>query len=261
MENTVEMMNQTQVQDDAALTVTEGASTGAGETLADVLGNDGETAKRDAQPAAQQPEAQKPEAGWIRRRIEDGVKKATADIESRLRAEYDAKLQPLREAAIERQADQLVADGEFKTRERAVEYLRLKGGLPLQQDPEVERAARRDAQGRFAAHDEPPAQVAEKAQALFAQARTIRAINGVDVMEIYNTDPDVKQRVLSGEWDFVDVLKNMGGQAARAADAPAPVRTSNGVALGNMDIRRMSPTQFEKMDELLAQGGSIDMRR
>ncbi|MCI6378700.1 MAG: hypothetical protein MR842_13245 [Clostridiales bacterium] len=95
-----------------------------------------------------------------------------------------------------------------------------------------------------------------KAQALLSQAEAIRAVSGVDVMALFDTDVDVRGRVLSGEWDFVDVWRDAGGRA----EPPAPVRAPNGGGLGGMNIGRMDSRQFEKLDAVLRQGGTLDMR-
>lgn len=95
-----------------------------------------------------------------------------------------------------------------------------------------------------------------KAQALLSQAEAIRAVSGVDVMALFDTDVDVRGRVLSGEWDFVDVWRETGMRAA----PPAPVRAPNGGGMGGMDIGRMDSRQFEKLDTVLRQGGTLDMR-
>lgn len=95
-----------------------------------------------------------------------------------------------------------------------------------------------------------------KAQALLSQAEAIRAVSGVDVMALFDTDVDVRGRVLSGEWDFVDVWRDAGGRA----EPPAPVRAPNGGGLGGINIGRMDSRQFEKLDAVLRQGGTLDMR-
>ena len=95
-----------------------------------------------------------------------------------------------------------------------------------------------------------------KAQALLSQAEAIRAVSGVDVMALSDTDVDVRGRVLSGEWDFVDVWREAGMRPA----PPAPVRAPNGGGMGGMDIGRMDSRQFEKLDTVLRQGGTLDMR-
>lgn len=198
----------------------------------------------DVEPLSQAPES--PEAaqqtksapGWIKRRIEEGVRRETAALEARLRTEYEQRLTPLREAALAGEADRLVREGEFKTRERAAEYLRLKSGAPAQAAPASD--------------------VQLRAQALFAQAKTIQALGGTDVLSLYHSDADVRARVLGGEWDFLDVLRH--AQPDRRVNAPAPVRGANGGAQGTPDIRRMSAAQLTTMNEALMRGEVIDLR-
>ena len=211
MENTVEN-NEGIVLDDAVL---------APETQ--------DEAKQQAEPAEQQ------EPGWFRARINDAVRKA----EDRLRADYEAKLAPLREVMMERQAMELVEQGEFKSLERAKEYVRMKGG-----------------------YSEPPAQeenedpyMAARADVLARQAEKIKANRGLDVMAVFNDDPDVKQRILSGEWDFYDVAD------AIKKNPPAPMRSPNGIGVNAMSIQNMTDEQFKKLQANLANGRKYDMRK
>ena len=94
-----------------------------------------------------------------------------------------------------------------------------------------------------------------RAQALFAQAQAILLISGMDVMSIFETDVEVRQKVLSGEWDFLDVWKQT---APRTPAPPAPVRSANG-SMGNVNIGAMNSRQFEKLNEIIERGGKIDM--
>ena len=94
-----------------------------------------------------------------------------------------------------------------------------------------------------------------RAQALVSQAQAIRAISGVDVMALYETDMEIRQRVLSGEWDFMDVWKNTSAQPM----PPKPVRAANG-SMGKVNIIAMNSRQFEKLNEMLGHGGTVDMR-
>lgn len=246
--NTVETML-TQAQDDAAMgTQTPG-------TLAEVLGADDASAaeqQQSGQPSAQQGETLE-EPGWFKRRMERHDQRLNEDFQRQLqelRDGYEAHLAPLRDASYRREAEQLVADGEFKSVDRALEYVRLKAGSPVQQNtPAAQPEQSRDAQGRFAKKAD--GEVAQYAQRLVDQAAAIRDATGVDVMALYNNDPDVKQKINSREWTFADVYKNATKGASRPA-APSPVRASNGIALGDVNIARMSKSQFDKLDELLA---------
>ena len=248
MDNTVEMLA-AQMQDDAAVTTQNETPA---QTLTDVIG---ETPVNDP-PAQEKPS----EPGWIKQRVGAAVNKAVAEAEARIRAEYEAQLAPLREAQIEREADQLVADGKIADKDMALQYVRATKGVSAPTAPSEPAPQRqRDEQGRFVSSEQPTAEIKQKAAALVAQADTILASTGVDVMALYNTNPEIKQKILSGEWSFVDVFKN-ARQAEAPAHVPAPVRSANGLGIGTADFRRMSGDQYAKVNELLESGGKIDVR-
>lgn len=93
-----------------------------------------------------------------------------------------------------------------------------------------------------------------RAQELITQARTIQAVANTDVMALYNTDPEVRARILQGEWDFIDVWNTF----RPAQTPPVPVRTANGGA-GAMNINAMNEQQFDKLNEMLKRGAKVDM--
>ena len=94
-----------------------------------------------------------------------------------------------------------------------------------------------------------------RAQELITQARTILAVAQADVMALYNTDPEVRTRILNGEWDFIDVWKQM----KPVQTPPVPVRSANG-GVGVMNIGGMNDQQFDKLNEMLKRGAKVDMR-
>lgn len=94
-----------------------------------------------------------------------------------------------------------------------------------------------------------------RAQELIAQAMTIRAVVNVDVLAVYNTDAEARARILSGEWDFIDLYKAM----KPAPTPPAPVRSANGGA-GTLNVNGMNDQQFQKLNEMLSRGTKVDMR-
>lgn len=215
----------------------------------------------EAAPAAED-QAPAKEPGWIKNRIDKAVSKA----EQRIRAEYEAKLAPLYESIYDRQAEELVAAGEFKTLSMAKEYVRMKNGIPAQQPSQeapaqetpVKDAAPRDAQGRFAPRQDAPDPVFQaRADLLVRQADKIRNNRGIDVMSVFNSDPDVKTKVLSGEWDFYDVADAV----RESRTAPVPIRSANGGAPGGFDIARMTDAQFKKLQENLASGHRYDLTK
>ena len=194
----------------------------------------------DSVPPAKEP-------GWIKQRVNRAVEKAVAEAEARVAARYEARIAPLMEAVLDRQAQDLVAAGEFKSIERAKEYVRLKGGIteaPQAQPQQQTNTQPRDAQGRF--QSSPASEAHVRADILAQQATKIKASRGLDVMQTFNGDPEVKQKVISGEWDFYDVADHMASNSRRV---PASVRTPNGAGAGAAvtTIDNMSDAQFQKM--------------
>lgn len=238
MAETVELM-QEQVRDDAA-------NTGSATPLSEVLAEEPVASETPAEPV--QTEEPK-EAGWIKTRIQKGIDKELPAIEARIRAEYEAKYAPLMEAHMSQEADRLVASGKIADREMALEYLKLRGGQPSVKQAEPQP---RDEKGRFTSNEDAGQQ---KARELYLQAQTIQKSTGVDVMNLYHNDPEVKERVNSGEWDFSDVYKN-----TLKTPAPTVVRSGGG-SFGKTDISKMSSEAFRKMNERLARGERFDARR
>ena len=94
-----------------------------------------------------------------------------------------------------------------------------------------------------------------RAQELIAQARTILALTRMDVLRLYNTDMEIRSRILSGEWDFIDVWKHLNVPAQPSV----PVRSANG-GVGAVNISGMNDQQFSKLNEMLSKGAKVDMR-
>lgn len=243
--------------DDAALNISQTQPEGA--TLEAVLGQQ-EKPKADTQDN----EPPQKQAGWIQKRIDEGVNKrlqsALSEERAKIAAEYDAKLKPLQDSILNREADDLVSQGEFKSKERAMEYLRLKNGMTTAPaEPEKSAQPARNEKGQFASQSTPDDAEAY-GQILIAQAETIKTLGGPDVLEAYNTDPEVKRRVLSREWDFTDVAKHLSGEKRPSNALPTPSRKPNGTGFATKSIGELNSEQFKKVQDYLAQGGVIDMR-
>lgn len=251
--NTVETMLTESVQDDAALT-------SEGEALSSVL----EEEQAEVTAKEQQTETvPAKEPGWIKQRVNKAVEKAVAEAEARVTAQYEAMLAPIRESVLDRQAEELVKAGEFKNLERAKEYVRLKNGATTTQTSEdaPESKQQRDEQGRFkaAADTEKSAMTHARADLLAKQAQKIKAKRGIDVMQALNEDNEIKNRVLSGEWDFYDVADNL---SSPKKTAPVPMRTSNGGTNPSaVSISGMTDEQFKRLQANLANGRIYDMRK
>lgn len=244
----VEMMLADGVQDDAA-------QADVGEPISELLNEQPATEQQQQEATPQK------EPGWIKQRIGKAVEKAVAEAEARVTAQYEAMLAPIRESVLDRQAEDLVKSGEFKSLETAKEYVRLKGGVvsapaaePEQQKPTVQQ---RDEQGRFVSNND--AMTHARADLLAKQAQKIKERRGLDVMQAINADEYMKHRVLSGEWDFYDVAESM---ASPQHNAPVPVRTSNGgTSPSAVSISGMTDDQFRRLQANLANGRIYDMRK
>ena len=247
---TVEPMEQGTVQDDAVLTPmqeTEEQHPGLEELLE-------EAPQEDAQQApTEEVRLPKREPGWVRQRVDKAVTKAVQETEARMRAEFESTLAPIRESMMDREAEQLVNAGEFKSKERALEYVRMRNGLP--------GSAQQPAQQEAPQQQEATPEVKVRASMLAKQAEKIKTQHGYDVMGEFNTDPEVRKKVLSGDWDFYDVAEYMEGGGARRQAAPRLVRTPGGSGLtGNFSISDMSDKQFEQLQKNLRAGKVYDAR-
>lgn len=249
MDSTVDMKLQGNVLDDAALNPVQEQA----EPLSS-LENSTETP-----PASQQQPEQK-EPGYIRKRVDAAVEKALREQESRLRAEFAQTLAPIRESMMQREADELVAAGEFKSKERALEYVRLKNGVSVSDTPASSTAQPpRDERGRFATKQEQQQDtdpvIRARADLLAAQADKIKANRGLDVMQAFNGDAEIQQKVLSGDWDFYDVAEFL-----QQGQVPPPMRSPNGISTGKRTIADMTDAQFEQLNQSLAAGKIYDAR-
>ena len=215
-----------------------------------------ESLDEEAQTAEEQTEAPKgtKEPGYVQGRIDKAVQKAlaehTASIRESVKAELDAQYAPIRERLLEMDAKELVNQGEFKSLERAKEYLQLKQGItPPPPQP-------RNAQGQYAPKMDPG--VSARIEMLAHQADTIKAKRGIDVMDEFDNNPEIKNAVLSGKMDFYEVAENMKPKRRPPAPSRAP-KGANGV--GPMSIDSMSDAQFAKLDKRLDEGKRFTIKR
>jgi len=236
METTVEMNVQGLVPDDAALQPQQ-------EPEAPL------TEVNDQQP--EQPVQQPKEPGYVKMRVDKAVTKALQEQEARLRAEFEATLAPLRESMYERQANELVASGEFKSKETALEYVRLKAGVGGTEKQTAPEQQPRDEHGRFVSNPQPEEneETRVRANILANQAEKIKERRGLDVMQAFQNSPGIQQKVLSGEWDFYDVA-----EAMNSSRVPTPIRSANGGSFEGLSISQMSDEQFDLLNKSLAAG-------
>lgn len=200
------------------------------------------------------------EPGWMKRRIDAGIQKGLANArkewEAEMNAKFTAQMAPLYERLYEQEADKLVAEGEFKTRERALEYVKLKNGTAPQQAATTQQSAPRDENGRFVARESTEENEAKAAaEKLMQQAAALKAEHGFDAMALFRSNEAIKQRVVSGKLDFNDLYELYGQNASAKPNVPAPMRSANG-SFGNAAsvVRSMTDQGFAKLDAELASG-------
>ena len=264
MENTVENNNmQEAVQDDAVLEPMQEQEEQNLSSLDEITEPEKEQQETDAQNDQEpQNQPQQKEPGYIRKKVDAAVDRAIRETEDRMRAEFAAQLAPLRESMYERQAEALVASGEIKSKEMALKYVKAMAGVQTEPDQQAKAQPRND-KGQFtsAKAQEADAEIKARARILSNQADKIKATRGLDVSALYDTDPDVKNKILSGEWDFYDVAEMMSQPKRRV---PSPVRSSNSsMPVDSMAdaIMSMSDKQFAALNENLAKGKVYDMRK
>lgn len=195
----------------------------------------------------QQPETTGTEPGWIKKRVGAAVDKAIRETEQRIRAEYDAKLAPLMERMLEQDALALMESGKVKDLETAKELVRYRQG-----QPQVAAEQPRNEKGQFSPRQDSADDI--RADMLAKQAQKVKTVRGIDVMAEFNNNEEIRQKVLTGEWDFYDVADAVKEQQA-TRKAPAPMRSSNGASGAEKStIASMTDEQFKRLNKRLEEG-------
>ena len=219
-----------------------------------------ESISEDAGSAENPPEEEVPasEPGWIKKRVEKAVNKAVTAALAKQQAEFERQMAPLRERALNEEARELVRQGEFKSLDRAKEYLQLKQGMMPVADAEPKQQPR-NAKGQYAAPQDDPV-ISARIDLLTNQANKIKSRRGIDVMAEFNSNEEIKQKVLSGEMDFYEVAEQM--TATPKKRPPSPTRSPNGASGKNNPnaIEQMSDEQFAKLEKRISEGARFTLR-
>ena len=114
------------------------------------------------------------------------------------------------------------------------------------------------------AQSEADAVIEERAGMLMAQARTIVEAGGPDMLEVFRQDPVIREKVLSGEWDFqvgygFMLGKESAGKNGRRS-VPSVVRSPNNAST-RKSVAGMSDKEFDALDERLSRGEVVDPSR
>lgn len=187
------------------------------------------------------------EPGYVQNRINKAVEKAVSAV----RNEYEAKLAPLMEHMLNTEAQELVRSGKVKDLETAKELVRYRQGQPQAAEPQQPRNER----GQFASaqNSVDPATQA-RISMLQHQADRIKAQGGPDVISAFQNDPEIKEKLVSGEWDFYDVADSISKTRKKT---PAPMRSPNGASSNPraIDFENMSSEQFKKLEKRIQEEG------
>ena len=207
------------------------------------------------EPAAEEPEKQgTSEPGWIKKRVDKAVQRAVAQTEARMRAMFDEQMAPIREQMLEAEAKELVRKGTVKDLDTARELARYRQGIQPREEAAAEEAP---------VDDDPLSDPAISAQLdmLAHQADTIKERRGVDVVAEFENDEDIRQLVVSGEWDFYDVADYLEEQQSQKRRTPAPMRSPNGASgSAKSSIAAMSDEQFARLEKKISSGARYSVR-
>ena len=193
----------------------------------------------------------KPEPGYVKGRIEKAVNRAIEQVNAQWQAKFDAVIKPLEEKMMEDEAQELVRSRKVGDIETARELVRYRKGQPAQQ-PSVPQEQPRQANGQFASKEQPD-DTATASSYLAGQAGRIKAETGIDVMKVFNSNAEIRNKVLNGEMDFRDVANQI--KANQRKRPPSPTRSPNGVnGQINNPIMQMSDEQFDRLVERVRRG-------
>ena len=207
--------------------------------------------------AEEQPKSQgTSEPGYVQKRIDKALARERENIRAEVMAQVEAQYAPIRDRLLEMDAKELVRQGEFKSIERAKEYLQLKQGISptVTEKPATQP---RQSNGQFAPKQDPVIQA--KIDMLASQADKIKAKTGIDVIAEFDKNPKIKDAVINGEMDFYDVADQMKGQQKRRP--PAPTRSSNGASGQSPNaIDTMSDEAFARMERKIKEGARFTLK-
>lgn len=269
---TVEEQQFDSVQDDAALDqVANDGAMALSEALSELSGEQEEHEEHADESASEESVREesavdkgfKGRLNQVERRGYARGRKEAQDAWQAERAEYEARLAKYAEMELKQEAAQLAKD-EGISESIALRLLRAERGMPAPKEESTQAQQPRGADGRFVPRQQPeqteqPTQqsaVHARAEQLMAQAETIKKATGIDVLELFESDPEIKRKVASGEWDFTDVAAAQREQPRKRA--PGVARASNGASYSGKSIASMSTDEFRKLDDMLARGYTFD---
>ena len=212
----------------------------------------------EAAPTDQPKEQQATEPGWIKQRVSKAVQKAVAETEARMQAMFEQQMAPIRAKMMEDEAQELVRSRKVTDIETARELVRLRQGQPVQTE-QPQPAQPRNERGQFTAKSDDSGMNEVMLDMLAHQADTIKEKTGIDVVEVFSNDREIKQKVMSGKMDFYDVAEMMKQQKTKKP--PAPMRSPNGASGQTHNaITTMSDEQFARMEKRISEGARYSLK-
>lgn len=238
----------------------------------EIAEQDAETQEQPEETAEGKTETETPVSKGLKGRIAAAEQKADKAGYERGRAEvqrefeaYKAsvseKMQKYQEYELEQEAKKL-AKSESCSVELAKRIIRAERGIQAPMNTPVQTAV---AQNTGTAVPESNT-AEERARALMSQAESIKSTHGVDTLEIFRTNEEVRKKVGSGEWDMRDVLvysltQTKKTEPVKPAPAPKPVHSGGNAGYNvGMNFETMTNEQFEKFKAKIRGGASFRPR-
>ena len=245
------------VQDDAAQAPEQEPQ--ESNTLSDLM----EEMPEDGQkPSQDGKESGKELSGGIKGRLlaseKKGYERGRSEAEAAWQKEregYEARISALQELELKEEAKKLAAE-EGISEAIATRLLRAERGLAPKQEPAPAQQPR-DERGRFV-EDTARKENDAYAQKLLGQAEAVKRLTGIDVMDAFNSDDDIRRRIASREIDFYDLAEELKEPSRRV---PPVVKASTGDTTRHRGIASLSDEQFDELDRRLEGGARYDMRR
>jgi G3E family GTPase len=200
---------------------------------------------------------QQTEPAWIKQRVQKAVDKAVAQALAAQQEEFDRRMAPIIAKMQEDEAQELVRSRKITDIETAREFVRMKHGQGTGVNSQPSQP--RNENGQFASKEQIVKQAKTEARIdmLAAQADKIKADGGPDVIQIFQNDEDIKEKVINGEMDFYDVAKTV----KPTKKPPSPTRSPNGANnVTSNAFANMSSKQFERMERQIDRGVRYTMR-
>ncbi len=206
--------------------------------------------EEQSKPSVEEAPTAKKEPGWIKQRVDKAVSKAVQEARAQMESDFEKRLAPIRDNMINRQAQELVDRGEIKNIATAKEYLLLKQGTPKIEEMMAQESAMRTPKAQEQQLEQPQENIAHL-KLLTRQVEKIRKQNNIDLMPMLAKDETMRQRILTGEIDFYDVLAQM---ERKNANIPTPSRSTNGSATKKASIAGLNDEEFSQLERNLKLG-------